>query len=83
MENSKSKTIFPKVVTVASITRCGRLREGSNNKRFGLGKLGVLDIKKWSLMGGGRTWRFDCIHFGKCHSQQESKHPAKIITVVV
>ena len=78
MENSKSKTIFPK-------SGHGRFayEMWSFFKRLGLGKLGVLDIKKWSLMGGGRTWRFDCIHFGKCHSQQESKHPAKIITVVV
>ena len=73
MENSKSKTIFSK---------SGRLRDVVVYERVPK-NLGVLDIKKWSLGGGGRTWSLDCIHFGKCHSQQESKHPAKIITVVV
>lgn len=80
MENSKSKTIFSK---------SGRLRDVVVYERVPTIKgldwknLGVLDIKKWWLGGGGRTWRLDCIHFGKCHSQQESKHSAKIITVVV
>ena len=84
MENSESTTIFPKsgrgrgrgcvAYEMWSFTR------GSKNNAW-TGE--ILVFWRSRLMGGGRTWRLDCMHFRKSHSQPESEHPAKIITVVV